>query len=64
MDKQDIKSKTNYVQVLRKKFINTEKQRNKQTRSKRMKMRRSNKNTITKNYIREKLDYEQMLINI
>jgi hypothetical protein len=49
MDKQNIKSRTNYRKALEEKRINTEKV-NKQT-----KMKRGNKNMITKKYITQNI---------
>jgi hypothetical protein len=48
MDRHNIKSKTNYSNHWRK---NTLMQRSKQTNKKQMKMKRGNKNMITKNYM-------------
>jgi hypothetical protein len=49
MDKHNIKSKSNYTQAFEEKHINTEKV-NKQT-----KLKRGNKNMITKNYITQNI---------
>jgi hypothetical protein len=50
MEKHNMKTKTNYRQALEEKHINTEKYVNKQT-----KMRRANKNMISKNYITQNI---------